>query len=70
MYPNLPRGATAHMDYWEAWSPTIKAIWQANCIDRRLSCNNGMLGNDQIVPMQTPPEGWPVGVKVPLSTIP
>jgi hypothetical protein len=49
----------------------VKAIWQANCIDRQLSCNNGNLGNgQQIRGMETPPGGWPVGGKVPLASIP
>ena len=71
MHPGIAAGTTLHMDYWEAWSPPVKAIWQANCIDKHLSCNNGQLGNgQQIKGMQTPSGGWPVGVKVPLSSIP
>ncbi len=71
MHPGTVPGTTMHMDYWEAWSPTIKAAWQAACIDRHLSCNNGNLGNgQQIKNMQTPTGGWPVGIKVPLSSIP
>jgi hypothetical protein len=71
MYPDRAAGTTMHMDYWEAWSPTVKAAWQANCIDRQLSCNNGNLGNGQQVKgMETPPGGFPVPAKVPLASIP
>lgn len=70
MHPGIAPGTTLHMDYWEAWSPPVKATWQANCIDRHLSCNLGNLGNgQQIKGMQTPAGGWPVGVKVPLGSI-
>lgn len=29
MMPGAVPGSTLHMDYWEAWSPAIKAIWQS-----------------------------------------
>ncbi len=70
MHAGTTPGTTMHMDYWEAWSPTVKAAWQANCIDRHLSCNLGNLGNgQQIKGMQMPAGGWPVGVKVALSSL-
>lgn len=42
--PVVP-GSTLHFDYWEAWSPTIKKTWQADCIDAHMSCAGGDLGN-------------------------
>jgi len=38
-------GSTLHFDYWEAWSPTVKATWQQYCIDGHKSCSDGDLGN-------------------------
>lgn len=40
-------GMSLHFDYWEAWSPTIQAIWQQFCIDGHLTCSGGDLGNGQ-----------------------
>lgn len=45
MHPELPRGSTMHADYFEAWDPTVKAMWTDNCIDRMLNCVGGALGN-------------------------
>ena len=45
MRPDLPAGSTFHADYFEAWDPTIKAEWQANCIDKELNCSGGNLGD-------------------------
>ena len=36
MVTGMKRGATFHLDYWEAWSPTVKAAWQQFCIDGHL----------------------------------
>jgi hypothetical protein len=41
----IQRGSTWHMDYREAWSPLVKGIWHTNCINRKLSCAGGDLGN-------------------------
>jgi hypothetical protein len=41
----VPAGSTLHFDYEEAWSPTVKQTWQANCIDRHATCSSGDLGN-------------------------
>lgn len=42
---NVAAGETFHFDYIEAWSPTIKERWTRNCLDKRLSCNVGELGD-------------------------
>ena len=68
MMPGAVAGSTLHMDYWEAWSPTVKALWQANCIDGHLSCSNGNVGDGrQIKGMSGTPANH---VLVPLSSIP
>jgi hypothetical protein len=45
MFPGAPAGSTVHFDYWEAWSPLVKATWQFYCIDQALNCAGGELGN-------------------------
>ena len=45
MKPGARPGETLHADYIEAWNPAAKAIWEANCIDKALSCSGGDLGN-------------------------
>jgi hypothetical protein len=68
MVPGKPAGYTFHGDYWEAWSPVVKNMWQTGCIDGHLSCNVGEMGNGQsIIGMQ---QTHPTHVLVPLSSIP
>ena len=63
-------GSTWHMDYWEAWSPTVKATWHTTCINQKLSCSGGDLGNGtQIIGASVPPGGWPKHQLVALSSI-
>jgi hypothetical protein len=38
-------GSTLHFDYFEAWSPTVKAQWEKGCLEAHKSCNLGDLGN-------------------------
>ena len=64
-----PAGSTLHADYWEAWSPTVKNMWQTGCIDRHLSCNVGELGNGQTLPGMSQVGPYPNHVLVPLSSI-
>ena len=45
MVTGIKRGATFHVDYWEGWSPTVKATWQKVCLEGHLSCSSGDLGN-------------------------
>jgi hypothetical protein len=54
-------GTTLHIDYWEGWSPAIKATWMTNCINAPRSCSGGDLGNGTaIIGGNTPwPAGWP-----------
>jgi hypothetical protein len=45
LMPGVKAGETAHFDYWEAWSPLVKATWQFHCIDMSLNCSGGELGD-------------------------
>lgn len=45
MVPGAPAGSTLHFDYFEAWSPATKAIWQRNCVDAHRTCADGQLGD-------------------------
>jgi hypothetical protein len=45
MVPDAPPGTTFHADYFEAWDPTVKAMWTDNCINKMLNCSGGDLGN-------------------------
>lgn len=47
MLPTLPHGTTFHADFFMAWEPTVKQIWHDHCIDKRLNCSGGQLGNGQ-----------------------
>lgn len=38
-------GTTMHADWFGAWDDDVLATWQANCIDKLLSCAGGDLGN-------------------------
>jgi hypothetical protein len=67
MMPGVAAGTTLHMDYWEAWSPTAKTIWMAQCINRPASCSGGDLGDGtQMIGANEPwPAGWPKQAPVP-----
>jgi len=59
MYPNLPKGATLHADYFEAWDNSVKAMWIDNCIGKKLNCSGGDLGNGrQLKGAAKPKYGW------------
>jgi len=45
MVPTLPRGTTFHADFWMAWDPTVHQMWEDNCLDKKLNCSGGQLGN-------------------------
>lgn len=81
-HPELPAGSTMHTDFFEAWDPQTKARWQRNCIDKKLSCTGGILGdgtslNGAWMPFWRLPTGWqgsfsapPDKHLVPLSSLP
>lgn len=71
MMPGVAAGTTLHMDYFEAWSPKAKAVWQANCINRPASCSSGDMGDGTALKdAGEPAAGWLVHQLVPLSSIP
>lgn len=41
----MPAGATFHSDWFGAWDPVTLQTWTSHCIDRRLSCVDGDLGD-------------------------
>lgn len=45
MKPGGAPGETFHADALLAWDPATQATWTANCIDKMLSCADGVLGN-------------------------
>jgi hypothetical protein len=70
MVPGAPAGSTFHMDYWEAWSPVVKATWHQYCINGQLSCSSGDLGNGtQIVGADVPYGGFPKHQLVSLTSL-
>lgn len=69
MYPTRPAGSTLHFDYWEAWSPAFKALWQTNCIDGHLSCSSGNVGDGRRIKGMEQVGSYPAHVTVPLSSI-
>ena len=38
-------GATLHSDWWGAWDDKTMETWTANCIDKKLNCSDGQLGD-------------------------
>jgi hypothetical protein len=68
MGTKLVRGSTLHMDYHEAWSPVVRKMWEENCLDRRLSCSGGDLGNGKkIKGAAGPAGGFPMQAKIPAA---
>lgn len=59
MKPDAKPGETLHADYMEAWDERAKAMWFEGCIQKRLSCNDGNLGNGfKLIGAGKPPYGW------------
>lgn len=42
---NMPGGSTFHADYIEAWDKKTRETWETNCLDKMLSCSDGVLGD-------------------------
>jgi hypothetical protein len=62
-------GSTFHWDYWEAWSPSVKAIWSKECIDLQRSCSGGDLGNGTKIKVAgVPSGGWTTSEVVPIPS--
>ena len=69
MMPGTVPGSTLHMDYWEAWSDPVKALWQKNCIDGHLSCSAGNVGDGREIKGMQQVGSVPNHELVPLSSI-
>lgn len=69
MMPGTVPGSTLHMDYWEAWSQVLKDLWNANCIDKHLTCSNGNVGDGRQIKGMGLNNTFPNHVLVPLSSI-
>ena len=70
MVPGTVPGSTLHMDYWEAWSPVVKNLWEIHCLDEHLTCSAGSLGNNQEVKGMQQVGPFPNHELVPLTSIP
>lgn len=44
-------GSTFHADYFEGWDERVKLMWEDNCINLRLNCSGGDLGNSKQLKM-------------------
>lgn len=59
MLPGAKAGETLHADYMEGWVWEAKKLWYDNCIEKRLSCNSGILGNGyKMIGAEQPAYGW------------
>lgn len=65
--PQLPAGRSLHSDWFGAWDPETMATWTRNCIDRKLSCVDGELGDG--TGMKRPP-GYSLTVRDRIRPIP
>ncbi len=71
MLPGGKAGETLHADYMEGWVGDAKKIWYDNCIQKRLSCSSGVLGNGKrLIGADMPRYGWTNPIpRVKMSTI-
>jgi len=51
MRPDLPHGSTFHADWFGAWDNTVMSMWMDNCINKKLNCSGGDLGNGKQMKM-------------------
>ncbi len=57
--PGGKPGETLHADYMEGWVWEAKKLWFDNCIEKRLSCSAGVMGNGtKMVGAEKPVYGW------------
>lgn len=45
MVPGIRRGKTFHADFWMSWDATVHGMWEDNCLNKKLNCDSGDLGN-------------------------
>lgn len=51
MMPGAAPGSTFHADWFGAWDNGVQAMWMDNCINKKLSCSGGDLGNGKQLKM-------------------
>lgn len=57
--PGVKPGTTGHGDFFEAWDPVAKQMWEDHCLNQHLNCSGGDLGNGlQIKGGDKPRYGW------------
>jgi hypothetical protein len=49
--PPMPAGSSFHADWFGAWDDQVLKAWHDNCLDKRLSCSGGDLGNGKQLKM-------------------
>lgn len=42
---DMAPGSTFHADYIEGWDEQTRLTWEAHCLDRKLNCSDGVLGD-------------------------
>ena len=51
MMPGVTPGTTFHADWFGAWDNGVEAMWLDNCINKKLNCSGGDLGNGKQMKM-------------------
>lgn len=51
MKPGVAPGTTFHADWFGAWDNTVSNMWMDNCINKKLNCSGGDLGNGRQMKM-------------------
>lgn len=57
MFPDRPAGSSLHADWFGAWDNSVMDKWMAGCINQKLNCSSGTLGNGQGI-KQSSPFSW------------
>ena len=59
LLPGGRPGETLHADYMEGWVWEAKKLWFDNCIEKRLNCSSGVMGNGtKMIGAEKPVYGW------------
>lgn len=70
MAPGQAYGSTFHADWFGAWDDTVLEMWTNGCIQKKLSCAGGALGNGFSIIGADQPRYMINGVLTPSWTIP
>ena len=47
--PDQVPGTTLHADWFGAWEDSVQDAWWTNCINQKLDCSDGVLGDGRIL---------------------